>query len=445
MKRLSIISLITTACLMLSACSGFGINVQDSLSPPKPSGELYEIQKTLEASVGGDAELVYPSLGKYRSAIITKDIDSDGKYEVFSFYRTETDDKATVMHINYIRWVDEKWTSVSDLQLDCSGVQSIEFVKLDNSPIPKILVNWERFSATDKQLSVYSIDRGTLFEITKSDYSVYTTFDFNDDGIFEVVALHLDKENRTSTAKLLGLGETGFSEISSCKLDPLATSYFPPVISTFTDGTPAIFIDAAKSTGMITEILYVKDGNQLVSALPYTVNFENVNSLRASSIRSLDYDKDGCVDIPLNQKLPMVQSSAEEDSAYMTVWNRFDGEKFTPIKHTIINYTDGYYIEVPLEWINNIAIQRRVETYQRVFYRWDSILNEVGEEVIRIQSVPIKTWEIDSAVYEGYKEYARNSENVFIVKFGNSALTPSEDYVRQHFKLIGTDVIQPVQ
>ena len=93
MKRKFVLAIMIAVCLCLSACSMPGASVTDSLSPPKPSGELYDIQKALELSVGHGVNLVYPSAGNYRSAIVTKDIDSDGKLEVFSFYSSETDDK----------------------------------------------------------------------------------------------------------------------------------------------------------------------------------------------------------------------------------------------------------------------------------------------------------------------------------------------------------------
>ena len=44
MKRKAVIAVLTAVVLMLSGCSGFGVNISDALSPPKPSGELYEIQ-----------------------------------------------------------------------------------------------------------------------------------------------------------------------------------------------------------------------------------------------------------------------------------------------------------------------------------------------------------------------------------------------------------------
>ena len=439
MKKSFLSAVLIVGCLLLASCSEFGINISDSLSPPKPSGELYDIQQTLEASVGHDVDLVYPSSGEYRSAIITKDIDSDGKSEVFSFYGTETDDKTTVMHINYIRWIEEKWVSVTDLQVDASGIESIEFVRLDHSLTPKILVNWNRYSAANKQLSVYSIDSGNLTEVTKAEYSVYSACDFDSDGISEIVAIHIDSENKVSSATLMGLNADGFSEISSCQLDGTVTSYYTPVLSKLTDGTPALFIDADKATGMITEVLYVTEDNVLTGAFPYTSSFENVNTMRASSVRSSDYDHDGCIDIPLAQRLPTVSGSPEDDAVYMTIWNSFDGKELTAIGHTVINFTDGYYINMPDAWVGNLSVERRLDSHQRVFYRWDPLLLETGEEIMRVQVVSVREWEQNGKNYDGFTEYARTSENVFILKFGNSALTPDKQYFRKNFKLMNTE------
>ena len=438
MKKRFAAIVLTVLLVLLSGCSGFSLSVSENLAPPKPSGELYERQKALEASVGHDVDLVYPSSGKYRSAIITKDINSDGKYDVFSFYSTETDDKTTVMHINYIRWIDEQWVSVTDMQVDASGVESIEFVKLDKSDTPKVLVNWERYSANNKRLSVYDIDSGELDEITNEVYSVYTTCDFDSDGISEIVAVYLDPENKVSTATLLSLGDDGLSEKSTCRLDGTVTAYYPPMLSKLTTGETALFIDADKATGMITEVLRIKD-DQLVSAVPYMSNMENVNTLRVSSVRSVDYDDDGSIDIPLAYKIPTVSSSAEDDSAYMTVWNSFDGVVLKPVFHTFINYTDGYYFNIPPNWVNAVAIERRLSEKERVFYRWDPLMLELGEEILRIRAVPLADWESGKSGFDGYSEINRSLEEAFVVRFGSSALNPGIEFFKNNFNIITAD------
>ena len=437
MKKLLLLLLATAMTVVMCSCSGLGGNISDGISPPKPSGELYDIQQALEAYVGERINLVYPSSGKYRSAIITNDLDGDGKYEVFSFYSTETDDKTTVMHINYIRWTGEKWVSVSDLQVDCAGVESVEFAKLDNSNMPKIIVNWTRLSSAGKQLSVYKIDTGLLTEVTSANYSVYATCDFNSDGISDIVAVYLDSEKSVSTATLLSLGDNGFIQGSTCVLDGTVTSYYKPRVSRFTDGTPALFIDADKSTGIITEALYLKDG-ELTSAFGSATG-ENIRTLRTSSIRSEDINGDGCIDIPLAQKLPAVSGNTETDSAYMTIWNSFDGVVFTPIAQSIVNYTDGYMITIPEEWVGAFTVTRRTDINQRIILRWNEETKKEGEEILRIQVVRLKEWDSNRSGYENYVEIARDSESVYIVRFGNSALNPGEQYIRDNFRLITSE------
>ncbi len=440
MKRFISLVLTVIAMILLCSCTDFGININDRISPPKPSGELYEIQQILESSVGEGVTLVYPSAGQYRSAIITKDIDGDGRIEVVAFYSTETDDKTTVMHINYIRWKAGKWESVSDLQIDCSAVESVDFVRLDSSAVPKVVVSWNRFSPIDKYLSVYSIDSGVLEEVVSTEYSVVSVCDFENDGISEIVALYLDSQNDTSTATLLALEDKKLVQKSQCELDGSITSYYEPVFSKLVSGTPALFVDANKSTGVITEILYLKDG-ELTSAINLNVTGENSRTLRASSILSQDYDGDGCIDIPLTQKLPATEGSAETDSVYVATWNRFDGSRFEPFAHSVTNFSDGYSLTVPQNWMNSFAITRNTELRIRIFARWDSELALEGEEFMRIQVVSVKEWENNRAKLENFNEITRDSENVYIVKFGNSALNPGLEYIKNNFYLLQSDKV----
>lgn len=440
MKRLFLCVLSVLTAFALSACSGLGVNISESLSPPKPSGELYEIQQALEAAVGENIKLAYPSQGRYRSAIITRDIDGDEKFDVFSFYSTETDDKTTIMHINYIKWTEKGWFSVSDIETAGSGVESVDFAMLDYSGVPKLIVNWTKYSAVSKQVSVYDINNGTLKEVTSAEYSVSAVTDFNSDGINEIVAVHLDSEAKTSTAQLLTLTEDGFEQKGGCSLDGDINQYYEPVFSKLTDGTPALFIDADKATGTITEVLYFKNGvftNAFVGS--DVVNSENTKTLRASTVRSSDFNGDGCIDIPLAEKLPSEEGTLESDSVYMTVWNSFDGHVFKPIARTVINFTDGYYLEVPDKWLGVFTVLRRLDIKQRIIARWNSDTMTVGEEVLKIQTVELKNWENNTENFENYFELARSSEFVYIAKLGNSALNPGEEEIRKLFHLIEQD------
>ena len=75
-----ICSLLAAACcLSFSSCSYMSSDVDGMLRPPKPTGELYEIQQALEKNVVGGIQLKYPQTGDYRSAFILHDSDGDGE------------------------------------------------------------------------------------------------------------------------------------------------------------------------------------------------------------------------------------------------------------------------------------------------------------------------------------------------------------------------------
>ena len=435
MKRI-LLSCLTALMLFLCSCS-VGFDVADAIISPKPSGEFYDIQQALEKYAGESVKLVYPSKGEFRSPIILRDVDKDGKEEAFSFYSTVTDENTSVIHINFIRWLNNGWVSVSDIEVVGSGVESVQFETLDDTGVAKIIVCWSRFSNVDRHFSIYSIDNGIMSEAMSSDYSVLTTYDFNNDGIKEIAAVHLDRETKTATASLLSLSKSGVTEISSCQLDGTVTGYYEPKVSKLTNDNLAIYVDAQKSTGVITEVLYIKD-NKLVNAFASKNGkvTENLKTLRASTVLCGDYDNDGSIDIPLAQKLPLTLGMSESDAVYLTIWNKFDGKELTPFAQSLINYTDGYYFNVPDVWVSQFTVLRRTDLKQRIIYRWDSETSEIGEEIMRIQLIEKNEWENNWAGYEYYSEISRNAEYVFAVRFGNSALNPGKQFVTDNFGLL---------
>ena len=434
--RKKLLIFLAISMLLLCSCS-FGFDVNDAIISPKPSGEFYEIQQTLEKYAGQAVSLVYPSKGEFRSPIILRDVDKDGKREAFSFYSTNTDENTSVLHINFIRWFNNEWVSVSDIEVVGSGVESVQFETLDKSGVAKIIVCWNRFTDIDRHFSVFSIDKGIMSEVLSADYSVLTTNDFDNDGIKEIAAVHLNREEKTATASLLSLSESGITVTSTCELDGTVTGYYEPKISHLTDGSEALFIDAQKSTGVITEVIYIKD-NKLVNAFASKKGkvTENLKTLRASTVMCGDYYNDGSIDIPLASKLPLTLGMAESDAVYLTIWNRFDGKELTPFAQSLINYTDGYFFNVPDAWVGEFTVLRRLDLKQRIIYRWDNETAEIGEEIMRIQLVSKNEWNDSWSNYEQYFEIGRNADYVYAVRFGNSALNPGTQFVTDNFGLI---------
>lgn len=434
--RKRMLAIVVVGCLFLSACGGIGADLSNSLNPPKPSGEFYHIQSALEDSVGGEFRLVYPLSGDYRAAINAVDADGDGVLEAFAFYSTDTGDKSTAMHINHIKKNGEKWESVADIQVTASGVESVELCRLDNSGSKKLIVNWSKFSSLENQLSVYSVDSGILTEVTSEPFSTYLTCDFDSDGISEIVSVYMDTAAKTATATLTTLNDKGFAHKSTCAADPFVLSYSTPKMTRLTDGTAALFIDAQKKGGTITEMFGIKDG-ELSELIKSSVIGENLRTFRASDAKAQDFNGDGCLDIPLTTKLPKITGDENSDNVYMTTWNSFDGKALTPLKSALINYTDGYHMVIPDSWVGNFGVWRNPASTERIIFHWDSAVNRVGEEIMRIELIKLSDWSADLERYSSeYSEITRNAEYVFAARLSNSALTPDITTLRESFTLI---------
>ena len=122
MKLKRCIAALLAVCICMS-CGGCGFidSTDEMVSPPELTGEMAPIANALYKVAGNDCDLKYPADGKYRSAIVLEDIDTDGVFEAFAFYST-SGDEMTTMHINVIGQSGDEWKSIADQTIVATGV-----------------------------------------------------------------------------------------------------------------------------------------------------------------------------------------------------------------------------------------------------------------------------------------------------------------------------------
>jgi len=422
-------------CFSVSGCNFASTNVDDMLNAPKPSGDLDLIQISLEKYVGESVDLRYPRSGEYRSAFVLNDLDGNGIEEAFAFYSTKNDDNTTLMHINMINYIDGEWTSSSDIKIQASGVHCIKFDDLDGDGVKEIAVGWNKYSTLDHELTVFSLNSGKLIQRMQENYSAFSLCDINNDNITEIITVYLDTVEESSIAKAFALDTSGVENRGSCMLDGTVSSYNEPIISTLSTGQVAIYIDATKGkAGMITELLYWENGGIYTPFYDATRN-ENIATQRTSTTGCTDFNSNGIIDIPFMQSLPAVASTSDSEKAYMTYWQEFDGNEFSNVAVTVMNYVDGYYLEIPADWVDNFTILRKPDAKQRVFYRWNGKTLSTCEEILRIQVLTISNWE--SSKTDDYFEVARDQTYVYTMKLGDSStLTLDKQDITDGFHLL---------
>ncbi len=383
-------------CLNLTGCDTLSSDVDKLISPPKLEGDLYPVQQALEDSAGDNLVLKYPLSGEHRSAFILKDLDSDGTEEAIALYAVNGETAHTI-HINIIANDGDSWQSRGDLSLVGSDVESVTFSDLDKNGTLDIIVGWMVYGTVDKKVGVYTFDGTAFVQRALEPYTNFICAELNGDGGEDLAVLHLNTTEKTAGAKIFSLTADGIAELGSVLLDGGVNAYLSPVVSTLTDGTPALYVDALKGNGILTEIIWFKDGALTGIFDPAAPDISP--TFRTGTVSSRDFDGDGVLDIPLPELLESTANLSETDKVYFTNWSSFNGSGFRINESVFMNYTDGYSITVPKELKNRIFLLRNTETRMRTLFAYDPETRLSGEELFRLLAVNPADYE--SGQYEG--------------------------------------------
>lgn len=414
-------AVIATLMLMLSLCGCdlFTTDTAELLSPPSLSGDLKYIYQAINKSVKKDYTLKFASRGDYRSAVVLNDINNDGRQEAFAFY-SMTDGDIVTMHISIIHKKGDEWICAGEQHIVAGGVDKIEFCDLDNDDVLDILVGWEIYGASEKQLAVYSFTEKTLSQRLLQKYTEFATCDLNQNKKKEILLIDFNPTEPINNASLIALTDDGVSQLGSCQLDSKVQSIGEPIVSTLSSGKPAVYIDSVKGVGAITEVLFFEN-NQLLNSLYDIELMETSKTLRSASFSTYDINGDDILEIPVQENIPSVANAEITEKLYLTNWCTFNGETLTNQLTTMINVLDGYYYIIPQNLLGNIAVLKDTDNKIREIYSYDSQNLTVGESLIYFRTFTKKQW--DSGKFESLnlQEIMSNQDNVFVCKISDKA------------------------
>ncbi len=411
LRKAAVIFSAALILLSLCSCSSLDLSIEGLISPPLQDGNIYPIQKALEASVGEDITLKYPISGEYRSAFSFMDVDGDGVNEALALYNLSSDG-AVSMHLNVIDYNGDEWISRSDVKVAANGIEKITFCDLNNDTVPEIIVGWMIYGTVDKQVGVYSYDGSILNQRAMENYTDFLCEALRAGGNDELIVINLNTKDKVSTVKVLAINETGIAETGSAMLDGGATSYMSPIVGRLADGSPALYIDATKGTGTLTEIIWF-EGKTLRST--YDAVAESSVTFRSAAVNVRDINGNGIMDIPLMTPLKSTETKAEPDKVYVTSWSEYDGKRFTTVLNALMNYTDGYYLTIPDRLTDRLHLTRKTDSRLRIFYSYDLKNDIQGNEVFRI--VATTKQEMSDGKYDnGYEILSESKETVYLAK-----------------------------
>ncbi len=421
MRQVICLVLAMVIMLLSAGCRFFGSDYSSLLTAPKASGELSKIQDALTGSINGEYTLQYPQEGNHRSALVQFDLNRDGLREAFAFYSTDNDDGTKTMHLSFINYIGSQWSVKSDLQMVAAGVNFIEFHDMNNDGVYEVVAGWKGYNTISSILTVYCFENDGLVQRVKDDYLAYLIYDADEDKQKELFIVNGQRavvsgnaesaiEKTVVAASLYKRENNQVRQIGRCGLDAAAERYDKPYYANITDDKKAVIMDGYMAGGMITAAIVWEDG-VLTNLFYDAVTGQNNMTYRVSTIRSADYDNDGVIEIPQMQQLP-TPSGESGEPAYLTKWMQLSKEGFVSVGSSIVNTVDGYLIDIPKEWDNNITIVRKIDSKQRIIYMWDAKNFLLSDEIFRVQLFKLEDWE-KSDKSAGWTELKRDAQYVY--------------------------------
>lgn len=221
------------------------------------------------------------------------------------------------IHINVIVEQDGDYRSIDDIEGADSEVYAVQTADLDRDGSVEVIISWLTTSSSDKWLTVYSFEgeesEHALSLKMEAGFTGMQIVDLDGDSQDELLLMQVDSTNKTAMATLYRLTQDGIDNehMYKAKMDgnvsPRSTGASPYLdikTAQLRSGINAVFVDGAKgSEYTITEVLYW-NGSGLSNLFYDYATDSVVETMRPSSMLSMDINKDGWIEIPQVSELP---------------------------------------------------------------------------------------------------------------------------------------------
>lgn len=435
-RKLLLICVFALFFAVLTGC--MATSAEELYSLPQSSERYVQIQNKVDELQSSGLEYAAPTAGTNRQAIQLQDIDGDGTEETVVFFRTEEDGKKPLC-IYILRDNGATFEVASVIEGDGTSIDSVNYIDMNGDGVLEIAVGWQMTTSV-KNLSVYSVKDYQPVSLVFSSYSNYTSADMDSDGDAEILLLHTGTSETAGDVTMYMLMDDGEVVSSTAYLSEMAERTARVQTGLLSDKRKAVFVDSACEEGVLTDIIAYLDG----SLVNITIDGETMNSdtFRGYGVYCSDINSDGIIEIP-----KPVQFMPQTETLYYAInWNTYSGNGATKAAITTYhNYSDGWYLVMPEQSIENITIRRedrvsgeRAVVFSIITGETDANGNPVLHDFMEIYTLSGDNRE-DRAKLSGRFTVARNDEQIFavwIMSGGEQYMT--RDYVSENFRLIHT-------
>lgn len=372
------------AALLLTGCT-FGSNIDNLMAPPKLSAQQEQIYSALTDAAGTSISLKYPRSGKYLSAFIVEDIDSDGGKEAIVFYeKTGLAMEENTLRMNVLDQDGSKWRSVCDEPVKGAEIEKVMISKLGSNDRVNIIIGCSLINRSEKNVTVYtySADEGALLSDFSSACSFIDVTDLDSDGENEFLLLTGSATGSPAVAKAYQLDENGTYHQYPCELSGSFTEFDSIRYGKIGGDRQGLYIDAVSGAGLVqTDVIYMAgSGLSKVFETPE----ESLSTVRPSGCLSLDVDGDGILEIPVQSISPGYEDSPESEQMKLTDWKYVDKDDRLEEKCcSYFSVGEGYIFVFPERWRGRVTVRRDIINGGEIVFCTYSD-GQAGRELLRI-------------------------------------------------------------
>lgn len=406
--------------ITLTGCA-FGSSIVNLMTPPKLSVEQEQIYSALTDAAGSSISLKYPRSGKYLSAFIVEDIDSDGGNEAIVFYeRTGLTMEENTLRMNVLDQDGDKWRSVSDDPVEGAEIEKVMISKLGSNNRVNIIIGSSLINRSEKNVTIYNYvpEEGRLSPNFSSSCSFIDVTDLDSDGQNEFLLLAGSAMGAPAAAEVYKLNEDGIYHKYSERLSGNFTEFDSLRYGDIGGGRRGLYIDALSGTGAIqTDVIYMDNtGLNKVFETPE----DSLVTVRPAGCSSSDIDDDGILEIPVQVIAPGYEDVSESEQMKLTNWNYISSDDRLERKYTsYYSVKEGYIFVFPQRWRNKVTVKRdNVNGGEIVFCEYSN--GQAGRELMRIYCAE-DTASREDRLSNGYMLLKTRGENSYLAYIPSSS------------------------
>ena len=323
---------------------------ENLIAAPASNREELKERELVNSFLSHDEKIQVPHTMENAAPYFDIDIDHDGVAEKIVFWSKKNGFQAG---ISLLKKKDEKWSIYDKTTQSGKEISYFNMLSLDNQE--KLL-----FLGIDvgpyKTLHIYRLTDSGFLVKDQLNYSQLELVDIKNSGHYSLIAaLNGTSENLTCDVSMYELDTAGSNSLKRTYYQTFRGFCQEMKFGQVAQGKQGLYLAMGNDSDYVDVSLLFYTGRSFYEQLHQSTSY-SMSFLDSAMGIIKDIDGDGILEI-LDTKAP-TDASKRSPRDFLQIWKRGDGNTNFQITYaTIDNRSDGYKLDIPVEWLSSLNYQ----------------------------------------------------------------------------------------